>query len=357
LILPFPVSVLDGDIPFVFFAVFVGFIQSGDIVLVFYAFMGQSTGDISKLAVRTGLMLALRQGSMWLFLPLQDTTTIFAASIGFMGVVSCVIFPLLILKAPASYKDFKLPDICNQVVSLPKLRCPLLIGLSNALRGLTYAPSLVFIVWRAGAPRPDTFQAYITITMLATLLTPALLAILMIQLPKTAVTIVKVFSCFSFPVIAFRCWPMLEVAHASEMVLFIDAMSVVSVVLDILYQMASSVTLVSTLGSRWRFAVFMVIMTSMTSLTEAMSYGSLFFVPSESVEDRLRADRFSVMDMKLEELMHPEHLTTNLLMWSMVPCLPEMICRVLAFRYFDQEFLPMLWTTRNQKMERLLHRK
>lgn len=318
--------------------------------------MGQSTGDISKLAVRTGLMLALRQGSMWMFLPLQDPTNLFAAGVGTIGVVSCCVIPLLMCYAPKAYQDFKLPNICPQVASLPKIRCPLLIGASNVLRGLTYAPSLVFMVWRAGAPRPDTFQAYISLTVLATMLTPALLAILMRQLPKTAVTIVKVFSCFSFPVIAFRCWPMLEVAHASNMVLFIDAMSVVSVVLDILYQMASSVTLVSTLGSRWRFAVFMCIMTSLTSLTQAISYCSLFFVPSESVEDRLRADEFSVMDMKLEELMHPEHLTTNLMVWSMLPCIPEMFCRVLAFRYFDQEFLPMLWTSRNQKMERLLTR-
>jgi glycosidase/glycogen synthase len=337
-------------------AIMTGVIQSGDILLLFFSFMGQAQSDISKLAVRTGLMFSLRSGFERLVEPMQgtgDTNPLAVIFLCILGTLSSLFIPLILMKAPQAYRVFRIPGFCSQLVGMRRLKCPCLLGLSNVFRGLTYAPSLIFMVWRSGAPRPDTFQEYYTFTTLATWLTPALLAWLLGRYPDTAVPIVKVFSCFSFPVTALRCWPMLEAVHWQSTLLIIDFLSVAAVSFDIVYQMASAVTIVSTLGSRWRFSAFMCLISTLTYFTQALSYGTFFFVANQRVESAMHAGKDTQMTMKLEELMRPERLTTQLLIWSMLPCIPEFLCRMVAYRFFDQEFLPMVWTDRHRKMERM----
>mmetsp|Transcript_105547 Transcript_105547/g.202714 ORF Transcript_105547/g.202714 Transcript_105547/m.202714 type:complete len:185 (+) Transcript_105547:3-557(+) len=165
------------------------------------------------------------------------------------------------------------------------------------------------------------------------------------QAPDTAINIVKAFACFSSPVLALRCWPMLEAIHADGVSRVVDLLSLTSVILDVVSVMACSVAMLSTLGSRWRFCAYMCMIHVLKSFAAAVS----FPIMQASISSSLPVD--------LRTAMEPKELTNELMLRALLPCIPAFVCRVLAFRFFDQEMLGMLWTQRHRKVEQLIRRR
>lgn len=323
-------------------AVLCGAIQAGDVTLLYFNFMGQSIGEIQRLAYRTGLAMALQNMSIWLVVPLRQSQQVLLEFVFILSFAICIVVPLCVLQAPAVYREFRLPSFWSQFKGIFRLKVAGLMGLASIFHGFTYAPDTIYLHWRTRAPRPDTFQDYCVTSVLGTLFAPVLLTIMIQQSPDTTISIMKAFACFSSPVLALRCWPLLEVSHADGVNRFIDIMSIFSVALDVVSAMAFSVAMLATLGSRWRFAVYICTVQVFRCFTSAGSFAIL----QAATQGRLPMDIMAAMQ--------PEQLTNQLMLLCILPCIPEFFCRMLAFRFFDQELVGMLWTPRHRKMERLI---
>merc|ERR1712136_53648 len=112
------------------------FITAGDIILIFFGFMGKAQGDMAKLAAVTGLLITLRQSVDAVSSKAASATVSAGGGVALAVWVLISIMGVLILWAPVSYHNFRLPSIWEQLKNLGKRRVLVFVGLATVADGI-----------------------------------------------------------------------------------------------------------------------------------------------------------------------------------------------------------------------------
>jgi glycosidase/glycogen synthase len=317
-----------------------GAISAGDLVFIYYNFMGYSVGDVSVLTVRIGLILAVRRANTWLLQPFGTAPGSLKYLALVLSVMLCTIPPLMLLRAPACYRDFRLPNVLPQLKSLRFVRTLLLLGFASVCRGLTFAATTVFTSWKLASPA--SFVVYCVLISVGSLVAALIVAGMFKVFPNSAIVLVKTFACLSFPVMIMRCWPTIDASSAEDVLA--DPLTMVLMVLDGLFNMTTSVAVLSVAASRWRFIVYNCVVTSLTGLAKAFSFTLLEKCVGTS-------------DLPLSAALHPSDISMRIFLLLVGLSVLEFAARVCSMHYFDLESTSMLWTRRMTTMVRALNEK
>lgn len=319
-----------------------GAITAGDMVFIYFNFMGKSVGDISRLATRMGFLIGLQKSCKFLFMPLTECIWGVRVAMAFLVAVLCLAVSLVLMKAPASYSNFCLPNFRAKLRDIRRIRVLMLLGLATIMRGLTYVPEMTFIVWHEKNPsfwRP--LKDYYLLDALVAALLPVLLALVLNSVPNVGVMIVKAVACLSLPCnIVICCLAMVDAKNVTDLSVSFDMIIVLSKAIESFFVMASAVVVLATVGSRWRFAVYTCVVTALTALVRGVSFWILWPPTGEA--------------SPLEAAKSPKVLANQFFLASAVVCFAEFICRAFAFLFFDTEATSMWWTARQSKIVRLL---
>jgi len=312
-------------------------------VLIYFNFMGKTVGDISILASRIGLLMAVHMACQWLFMPLMTAGSALRILLVVILSVLTIMMGYAIRLAPSSYHQFKLPNFAFQLRSLCKVRVLVLLGLSSLVRGAAYVPNATFLSWR----NKDTlslppFADYCIFRAMAVALPPMLLAFLLKRTPSIAVIIVKAFAFFTIPCcMALQCWAMYDVKDITDLSGSFDALIVITQSFDSLCLMSSAVVVLATVGSRWKFIVYTCVVRSLVALSRAISFHALWPTAGGS---------------PLETSTKPTKTAKFLFYVALISCAVELCFRVLASLFIDYEATSMWWTARQAKVVRMLGR-
>jgi len=315
-------------------AITLGAISANDVLFIYFNFMAASTGDISKVSVRIGFLIAMHSAFKWLGIPMGASSGKMRAMCAATAAMSCLVFPLFLLKAPACYRDFRLPNFRPQVRSLLKVRVLLCMIVSNLAQGLTHTSSMVFMIWRAS--NPEEYIDFQVSVVVGAFVGPLMLAIVLQTLPNAATNIVKAFACFSFPAVFMRARPMANTHGAFIAVGALDMFCVIAVFMDSLYNMSAAVVVQSTAGSRWRFVAYTCIVMSGSCLAQAASFWIL--------QTATGTTNFNLLGA-----IQSPGLGNHVFLAAAIPSAIDLASRMLSYMYFDKENTAMLWTRRMTK--------
>jgi len=319
------------------------FVAAGDCVLIYFNFMGKTVGDISILASRIGLLMAVHMACQWLFMPLMTAGSALRILLVVILSVLTVMMGYAIRLAPSSYHQFKLPNFGFQFRSLCKVRVLVLLGLSSVVRGATYVPNATFLHWRnRDTLSLPSFTDYCIFRAMAVALPPMLLAVLLKRTPSTAVIIVKALAFFTIPCcMALQCWAMYDVKDITDLTGSFDALIVITQSFDSLCLMSTAVVVLATVGSRWKFIVYTCVVRSLVGLSRAISCHALWPTSGGSL---------------LETSTKPTKTARLLFYVALISCAAELCFRVPASLFIDYEATSMWWTARQSKVVRMLGR-
>ena len=268
-------------------AVAVGLIVPADYVFIYYSFMGNSVGDISRLAVRTGLMLALREYWTWLFLGFQFSSDLQKGlALSSSAIFFSILPALALLRAPRLYWEFRVPAL--HLSWLRKLHVLVLFGLAGIAQSLSRVSESALLVMRQTSPfELKDRQTYCMSLGLVGLVPLVLFALALRQLPSYAMSLVKGVACFSMPAVLLQCWAQYEINQAVELTMALDMLIFVSSILGALSTYAVAVAVLATVGSRWRFVSYTCCTGVLSNLARMASF--LIFQLHSGIEDPLRS--------------------------------------------------------------------
>jgi len=320
----------------------VGCVAPSDYLFIYYAFMGSSVGDVAKLATRTGLIMALRDEWQWLFLGFQLEG---AKQRTMATAIACVLFSVLpalaLLRAPRLYREFRLPSFDFSWIN--KLHFLLLLALASVIHALSHVSESSLLVMRQTSPfELKERQLYAIALGLATALPMCLLGVLMRRLPSYAMVIVRSIACFSLPSVLLRVWAQYEINQSTELSFGLDLLIFLSAILGALAVYAVAVSVLATVGSRWRFVTYTCVVGVCTNLARMCSFGIIAYKTGHP--DPLKASYL------------PHTLAWELLVVAVPPCALALLLRMLAFFWFDREATGMLRTSRQRRLVRVARR-
>lgn len=320
-------------------ALTVGLLAPADYVFIYYSFMGHSVGDIARLAVRTGMMLAVREYWAWLFLgfhwhsDLQRNAAVACSALFFS-----VLPALALLRAPKLYWEFRVPTL--QFAWVHKLHVLVLLGLAGIVQSLSHVSESALLILRQTHPYELTNrQTYCIALGSAGLIPLVAFAVTLRMLPSYAMSLVKGIACFGVPGVLLRCWAQYEINQAVELTFNLDVLIFVSSMLGSLSVYAVAVAVLATVGSRWRFVSYTCCTGVFSNLARVASF--LIVQWHTGKEDPLRA------------MFLPQTLAWDLFVVALPPCAMAVVLRIIAFVFFDKEATGMLQTSHQRRILRL----
>lgn len=319
-------------------AFFVGFVSPSDYVFIYYSFMGSSIGDVGKVAVRTGALMAVRQEWKWFLGALGWTYQSEQAGLRVFCTLAFALFPAAaLLRAPRLYREFRLPGFDFSWAN--KVHFLVLLGLASVLQSLSYVSESALLVTRQTSPFYLESRARFCLMLGICAAVPVLiLAQLLQQLPCYSMVVVKAFACFSLPAVLLQSWVQVEINQATGLTWGLDLVICISVAFGGLSIYAVAVAVLATVGSRWRFVSYTMAVGIGSNLAKAASFG--IAVLWTGVHDPLRS------------YWLPQDLAWELLVIAAPFCVLSQFFRVAAFFYFDKEATGMLRTARQRLLMR-----
>mmetsp|Transcript_32811 Transcript_32811/g.73019 ORF Transcript_32811/g.73019 Transcript_32811/m.73019 type:complete len:1826 (+) Transcript_32811:2-5479(+) len=335
------------EMPLWLSGILLGFSVSGDVLFVYFAFMGRSFGDVSQLGWRTGLLLSLRQLMEWLFYSVSSTPDEWMPYARVAAIIFCILLPsYCLLKAPRVYRKFPLPTTQKQFLRgiHPGGRCRVLLylGASSILKSSTrISGEAGFIEWRMRQEHTFlTLAPYRLVAGGTLFLSVFLLGCALIFCYDISQTMIKGFACLSLAPVAIRCAVMLEfnVSTFAESSV-VDLVTLFSYALESAQTLGTTMAVIAVVGSRWRMCVFVAFITCLSGVTRAGNALHLTFRMQE--------------EFPLQTTQSKEVLARNLVMVAIVPLVCESILRIFSIFYYDQEASAMLWTKRQRRICRM----
>lgn len=327
-----------------FAAICVGLVGAADNLFLYYSFMGSSVGDVARLAMRTGLIMALRQQWEPLFMLLAHTSFQMSITVSLSFSFFCVLVPaLILLQAPALYRLFPLPKLSFKWVW--KQHFLMLLGVATILEAFNHSSSSMFLVLRQMTPfHVSELGNYIFLLALAAAVPMVILGLFLRHFPSYAVVIVKAFACCSLPATLLQCWAHAEVDRAYSLSFYLDFVIFLSVVMGALSTYAAAVAVLATVGSRWRFVSYSCLVGICSSIARAASFESVGFLLG--VRDPVHAFDTSRL---------PSALAWRMLLLVVPVSMAVVFLRLWAFFFFEQEATGMLRTWRHKSLVRIAH--
>jgi len=322
-------------------------VGSGDVVFIYFNFMGQAVGDTTKLALRTATLMALRGVSEALYLPVASNGVVIRVFIVIvLGFAMSILSPLILTQAPAAYRDFRLPGFCEQLLEVPKKRVLVMLAGAMMARSLAFVPSEAFLAWRAAEGMSlgwNTYSVSSQSVLLAggTLAGVAALGLAIRMYPDATSFFVKAFACFSVSPVALRCWGMLQVGENYLENDNLTALGFGTSALDGLVSMATAVAILATVGSRWRFIVYTALTACMCSVGQALSFVFVWAMSGMA---------------KPLQTHNATGLAQQLLLLATIAGALELVCRLGAALAIDRESTAALWTPFQSKLESRLRK-
>jgi len=331
------------DAPVFLAKIGVGTIFAGDSLFVYFGFMGYAVGDISKLAIQTGLLMTLRKTTCeFLFVPMQTASKDVRMALAVPASLIIIVVSAALLKAPTAYRKFKLPSFKGQFRGAKRLRVLVLLGLGSVLRGFSYGPGMVAInLCVQGSFSNDQLAQYCLLFALATATAPICFAVIFKGFPNASMIIVKAFACFSLPSVALRVWAMAQFNPFTEPTGNLDVVLALSEAFDTLSFTATAVAILMVVGSRWRFIVYICVVGALSALTQSSSFWLL--------------DKIGGVTFPVSPYVQQEDLAQRLGLFAFVPCCLDFICRFMAFFFFNREAVSVSWTWRQSALARRIH--
>jgi len=318
-------------------AVVQGLVSPSDYVFLYYSFMGSSVGDVAKLAIRTGIIMGVRELWQPFFAALAESPYVLSGSVTYAAVVVSVLVPTLaLLMAPTLYKAFPVPTLdCTWAL---QLRFLLLLGVATVLEAFSHTPSSALLVLRQAQFSLPGHTTYCLGLALATSLPMIFLAAILRRFPSYSVVIVKAFACCSLPAVLLQCWAQVEVDEAERLSVGLDALLFLSSAMGALAVFAVAVAVLATVGSRWRFVSYTCVIGVFCNLARAASFGIARAATGH--EDPLSAT------------MLPGVLAWQLFLVALPSCFCAVLIRIIAFFFFEQEATGMLQTRGHRRLVR-----
>uniref|UniRef100_A0A7S1A2A0 Uncharacterized protein n=2 Tax=Noctiluca scintillans TaxID=2966 RepID=A0A7S1A2A0_NOCSC len=317
------------------------FITAGDIILIYFGFMGKAQGDMAKLAAVTGLLITLRQS--------VDAVSTGAASatVSASGGVALAVWALisvmgvLILWAPVSYHNFRLPSIWEQLKNLGKRRVLVFVGLATVADGIYTVLDETASRWfqlsadgNIGQSIYGNFALWVSVMTLA----PLIFAILCLHMPTSSIQLIKGYAFFSIPLAVLRLHTLLAFRSDSRLSTLLSVTVALSWIPDILRELAVTVVVLATVGSRWRFMVYMCVVTSTQAFASA---ATLFVTNLTTISSDLTASEENPFLQSIQTYM-------------MLPIVLSIVCRLIASLFFEREATGILRTKREQRLKNSL---
>jgi hypothetical protein len=330
------------DAPPFFTAFAEGVIGASDYLFLYYSFMGSSVGDVAKVAVRTGMIMGLRELWQPFFATLAKSPYALSPMAISVVVALFVLVPAIsLLLAPTLYRSFPLPTLdCSWAL---KLRFLMLLGVATVLEAFAYTSESSLLVLRRAEPFFLTWGTlYCVGLVLVTTVPMLLLAAVLRRFPSYAVVIVKAFACCSLPAVLLQCWAEVEVNGVGNLTIGLDTILFVSSGMGALGVFAMAVAVLATVGSRWRFASYTCAIGVCCDLARAASYAFARCATGES-------DPMQVHWM-------PGVLAWQLFLVALPACSMAVIIRFIAFFFFEQEATGMLQTRGHRHLVRFAGR-
>jgi len=318
-------------------AVAVGLLAPADYLFIFYSFMGSSVGDIAKLAIRTGFILAVREEWEWVFKGSEFNYKVEDTILGVAAILFSILPAIALLNAPKLYREFRVPTF--EFSWIWKLRFLQLLGLGCLLQSLSHVSDTALPTLRQTAPfHLDDRMDYFLGLGVVTLVPIVFLALVLRRTPSYAMVVIKGLACFSMPAVLLRCWAQYEINHSVELTFTLDVFIYTSAALGSISVYAVAVSVLATVGSRWRFVTYTAVFGVLSNLGRVLSYVIISFSTGE-------------VD-PLNGTWLPQDLAWKLFYVALPPCALATVLRASAFLFFDKEATSMLRTTRQRRLER-----
>jgi len=318
-------------------AVAQGVVGPSDCLLIYFNFMGCAQGNVAKLAVRTGVLMAMRSATVWLAGPIVDGIERVELWVSVMLILALGASRAA-WKAPSSYRNFKLPNFRPQIMGAMKVSVLRYLCLASIARGFAIVPATAFLVWRTTnfnwSPYAITMTQLDKRIAISAFAAPVLLGMIVRGLPNTGVMVVKSFAFFSIPYVTLLCSALVHINHATEFPGALGSLAICFGV-DSVYTMSWAVVVLATVGSRWRFVAYTCVVTSLTAAARAASFSVL--------ESNTQPDLPYNSDA-------PRSMGTTMVLTALVPAAFDMFCRGLACLSFDREATGMLKTRRQSRV-------
>jgi len=329
------------DAPAWFVALALGVVGPSDYLFLYYSFMGSSVGDVARLAIRTGFIMAVREQWEPLLVLLTRSPRAVELSLIVQFALLLAILPALsMLQAPKLYKVFRVPGL--SLSWMRKLRFLMFFGVAAVLEAFAHTSSAAVLTLRRMQPFDlEWAQAYCFFLAVATAGPMLLLARVLRRFPSYAVVAVKAFACWSLPSTVLQCWAQAEVDRARYLVHELDALIFTSTVVGALAVYAGAVAVLATVGSRWRFVSYACVVGILSHLARAASFMMVDSIFGEGVLEGDISHAFAAQ------------FARRLLIIALPACGSALLFRLLAFAYFEQEATGMLNTQMNRDLVRL----
>eukprot|EP00428_Durinskia_dybowskii_P011071 CAMPEP_0170222166 /NCGR_PEP_ID=MMETSP0116_2-20130129/10775_1 /TAXON_ID=400756 /ORGANISM="Durinskia baltica, Strain CSIRO CS-38" /LENGTH=2201 /DNA_ID=CAMNT_0010472853 /DNA_START=123 /DNA_END=6728 /DNA_ORIENTATION=- len=325
-------------------AITLGVVGSSDCLFLYYSFMGSSVGDVATLAMRTGLIMALRDQWEPLLMVLEDTPRRMQLWVtAVLGVWFVLLPALVLLNACSLYRVFSVPEISFKWVR--KLRFLKLFAAATVFEAFSQNSQTALLKLREMEPFELPYaRSYCFELAGAAAITMVLFSLVLRRFPSYAVVLVKAFACCTLPATVLQCWAEVEIDRAYRLSLGLDVLIFLSTMVGALSLYAGAVAVLATVGSRWRLVSYACAVGFCTSLSRAASYYVLAFVTQEP------------------DLLHnprglPTHLARRLMYIVVTSSGSALLLRLAAFWFFENEATGILQTWGHKKLVRLAQRR
>jgi hypothetical protein len=324
-------------------AVALGFVSSADTVFVYFNFMGRSVMEISSLALRIGMVMAVHRANQWLAWGLGQSPDGVRVTAVVLSAIMSVLIPLAILRAPMCYREFRLPNLIPQFRRLIRVKVLLCLGLSSVVQGFSYAPANIITVWRELSR--ETYVEYEFVCFCCALVGPICFCVVLRHLPNSAMILVKAFACFSFPCALMKQIPTVDNIHTllNVKTIALDFGAIVALVMESVSFLATVMAVQGTAGSRWIFVAYTAVVSTLTGMAQALSWNLLGVINGD-------------LDWNLPGAVQSTENANAILTAAIWPSIVAFLAGIAAFFYYDKENSTILWTRRMSKLVREVER-
>merc|ERR1719284_724230 len=142
-----------------------------------------------------------------------------------------------ILWAPTSYNSFKLPSVAEQLKSIVRVRCLLLVGLATVAKAVYDCEDesinryFSFQDERTSVTRSVYGDTTIWVGVLT--ITPILFAFLCLRMPTTSIQLIKGYAFFSIPLSWLRVYTLVSFADSDSLAGFLPTLISLTYVPDV----------------------------------------------------------------------------------------------------------------------------
>jgi len=331
------------ELPVWVVAAILGFVASADPPFAYFNFMGSAVGDVAKLSVRTGLLMALRKAAESLGSTIAEEKHMreLFKDLAVPLLLVFVFAPMFVLlHAPIPYHEFRLPVFDFRWVVRQKFLPLLFVG--QMMVQFVYAIQVGVLQVRALSPYPWYLYGVLTAVQFVCIIGCGIFAM---GLPTSAIILVRAFACFSLPSVVLQAFLLMEANGAEALLTYVDGAIVWCYALDAIAAFACGAAVASTAGTRWRFATFICAESVLGNLARAASPCILNLAvgfewsPDSITEAMLRGSSQRSLAARLFDAAY-------------VPCLLEVLVMVLASAFLEREATGQLWTWRQRRLVR-----